>query len=205
MTAYFSTCALMSVFVLPAALAEEIEPSAASDVSLESTAGEVDIHDVIASLSRRTNKRFVVDPRVRARVTLVGLGARDVTYPLFLTILGVHGFSAHERDGVIVVAPDATDRQIASRLLPADNIRAPDGEVVTTVVAVKNISAAQLVPILRPLMPQSAHLAALIERNALIIVDRAANVRRLVAIAEALDRLPAIAIPAATSGNSKDE
>ncbi len=201
MTTFLRTCLLMSIVVSPVALAQDVEPAVSSEVSVAPTAGGLDIHDVIASVSSRTRKRFLVDPRVRASVALVGMDARDVTYPLLLTILNVHGFSAHERDGVVVVGPDASDRQIASPVVPADNIRASDAEFVTAILPVKNISAGQLVPILRPLMPQRAHLAAAVERNALIIVDGAANVRRIVAIAEALDRLPTIAIP----GDSKDE
>ncbi len=100
---------------------------------------------------------------------------------------------------MIVVGPDAYDRQTPSPLVPADNIRAADAEIVTAIVAVKNIGAALLVPVLRPLMPQQAQLSAVIGRNALIIVDRAANVRRLVAITEALDRLPATASPVVSS------
>jgi general secretion pathway protein D len=205
MTTFFRTFALMSIIFSPLTLAEDVEPATSTDVSVALNAGEIDLHDIIASFSSRTHKRFLIDPRVRASVTLVGLDARDVTYPLLLTILNVHGFSAQERDGVIVVVPDAYDRQVASPLVPADNIKASDAEVVTAILAVKNMSAAQLVPILRPLMPQQAHLAAVTDRNALIIVDRAANVRRLVAIAEALDRLPPTASPSVTSDDTKEQ
>ena len=205
MTTFFRTCVLMSIVVSPIALAQDVEPAASSDVSVAPTAGGLDIHDVIASVSSRTRKRFLIDPRVRASVALVGLDARDVTYPLLMTILNVHGFTAHERDGVVVVEPDASARQIASPLVPAENIRASDAEFVTVILPLKNISAGQLVPILRPMMPQQAHLAAAVERNALIIVDGAANVRRMVAIAEALDRLPAIAGPADIPCESNNE
>jgi general secretion pathway protein D len=205
MTALLRTCAFLSIAVVFAALAEEVEPAASSDVAIAPTADGRDIHEIIASVSSRTRKRFIVDPRVRAHVTLVGLVARDVDYPLLLTILNVHGFSAHERDGVVVVTPDAVDRQIATPVVPADKIRAADAEVVTAILPVKNISAGQLVPILRPLMPQRAHLAAAVERNALIIVDGADNVRRIVEIAETLDRLPAVVKPAAMSGDATDQ
>jgi len=205
MTTLFKACALISIFVSSLALAEDVQPTAHSDVSATPTAGELDIRGIIASISSRTHKRFLIDPRVRASVTLVGMEARDVTYPLLLTIFEVHGFSAHEQDGVIVVAPDTNERQTASALVPADNIRASDAEVVTTIVVVKNVSAVQLVPVLRPLMPQNAQLQAVFGRNALLVVDRAANVRRLVAITEALDRLPATASSPGSSGDAKGE
>jgi type II secretory pathway component GspD/PulD (secretin) len=51
---------------------------------------------------------------------------------------------------------------------------------------------AQLVPILRPMMPQYGHMAALVDRNALILVDRTANVRRLVELIRILENLPKV-------------
>jgi general secretion pathway protein D len=205
MTTILKTFALTCIFVSPLALAEDAEPAVHPGFSAAPAAEELDIRAVIASFSSRTHKKVVIDPRVRARVESVGLDASDITYPLLLTILEVHGFSAHEQDGVVVVVPDAFDRKLPSRLVPANNIRAPNAEVVTAILVFKNISAAQLVPILRPLMPQQAHLAALPDRNALIVVDRAANVRRLVTITEALDKLPAMASPPVESGNSEGE
>jgi len=205
MTAFLRAFALMCAFVSPLAIAEDVEQHSRSDESVASNKGEFDLYDIVASLSSRTNKRFIIDPRVRAIVTLVGLNARDVDYPLLLRILSVHGFSAHERDGVIEILPDALDRQTPSPLVAANKIRALDAEIVTAILQVKNISAAQLVPILRPMMPQRAHLAACVDRNALIIVDQAANVRRIVAITETLDKLPAVASPPVSSDDSKDQ
>jgi len=205
MTTIFKICALMSILLSPLALAEDADSAAHTDVSMAPTAGELDIRGIIASFSNRTHKRFLIDPRVHASVALFGMDARDITYPLLLTILEFHGFSAHEQDGVTVVAPDANERQTPSALVSADNIRASDAEVVTAIVVVKNVSATQLVPVLRPMMPQQAHLSAVTGRNALIIVDRAANVRRLVAMTEVLDRLPAIASPPDTTGDAKRE
>jgi general secretion pathway protein D len=59
---------------------------------------------------------------------------------------------------------------------------------VTQVVAVNNVSAAQLVAILRPLMPQNAHLAAYPSSNTLILADRASNVNRMVRIIKRIDQ-----------------
>jgi len=112
--------------------------------------------------------------------------------PLLLTILEVHGFAVYEQDGVIVVYPDANARHRAPFVESPNNPRALDSEMIASIVPVKNVRAVYLVPVLRPLMPQNAQLTAVVDRNALIIVDRAANVRRLIAIAQALDRLPEV-------------
>jgi general secretion pathway protein D len=61
-------------------------------------------------------------------------------------------------------------------------------------VTVKNVSSAALVPILRPLLPQSVHLAAL-PPNHLIVMDQYGNVKRITAIVKALDQPGAGAPP----------
>ncbi len=63
----------------------------------------------------------------------------------------------------------------------------PDHEIVTRILGAKNISVTQLVPILRPMIPQYGHLAALPCVNKLIMVDTYANVRRIESVIEALD------------------
>jgi type II secretory pathway component GspD/PulD (secretin) len=42
------------------------------------------------------------------------------------------------------------------------------------------------------MMPQYGHMAALVDRNALILVDRTANVRRLVELIRILENLPKV-------------
>jgi general secretion pathway protein D len=94
-------------------------------------------------------------------------------------------------DGAIMqVTPNTDARPAALPVVSPDNIKTLDDEWVTCVIPIKNITAAQLVPILRPLIPQYGHLAAMPDRNALIMVDRAANVRRIVEVIKILENLP---------------
>ena len=65
----------------------------------------------------------------------------------------MHGFVAVQSGGIIKIVPDANARQMPDNDLP-DRVSGTSDEIVTQVIAVKNVSAAQLVPILRPLMPQ---------------------------------------------------
>lgn len=191
--------ALVCILVSPLALAESGDSGADPDSSTPRKVLGTDLHSIISSVSQKTHKTFLIDPRVRANVDLVGTDARDVTYPLLMTILEVYGFVAYEQNGVIVVVPDAYERHIPGLPVSASDTRPTDSEVITTIVVVKNASANQLVPILRPLMPQAAHLAAIGDRNALVLVDRAANTRRMVAIIEALDKLPRVKPPESKS------
>ena len=67
----------------------------------------------------------------------------------------------------------------------------PDSEWVAKVIPLHSVSAAYLVPILRPLVPQQGHLAALPCVNTLTIVADFANVRRIETMLQSLDVGPA--------------
>ncbi len=78
-------------------------------------------------------------------------------------------------------------RQYAADDLP-DHVSSTSDEMVTQVLAVQNVSAAQLVPVLRPLMPQNAQLSAVTGANILILSDHASNVNRMMRIIARIDQ-----------------
>ena len=84
------------------------------------------------------------------------------------------------------VIPDANMRQYPVPLATGKESYA-EAEYVNRLIPLKSAAAAQLVPILRPLLPQVAHLVALPCKNTLLIVDTFANVKRIEQIARALD------------------
>jgi general secretion pathway protein D len=150
---------------------------------------DADLSQIIEAVSAVTGRNFIVDPRVKAQVTMLSSTPMSPAafYEAFLSILQVHGFVAVPSGDVIKIIPDANARQVPGSDLPS-RISSSSDEIVTQVVAVKNVSAAQLVPILRPLIPQYGHLAAYPASNMLIISDRASNVSRLVRIIQRIDQ-----------------
>ncbi len=150
---------------------------------------DADLGQIVEAVSEITKKNFIIDPRVRAQVTMVSNSplSADAFYEAFLAILQVHGFVAVPAGNVIKIIPDANARQVPSVDLP-ESISSSSDEIVTQVIAIKNVSAAQLVPILRPLIPQYGHLAAYPASNMLIISDRSNNVNRLVRIIRRIDQ-----------------
>ncbi len=150
---------------------------------------DADLGQIIEAVSAVTGKNFIVDPRVKAQVTMLSSTpmSPDAFYEAFLSILQVHGFVAVPSGDVIKIIPDANARQLPSIDLPS-RVSSTSDEIVTQVIAVKNVSAAQLVPILRPLIPQYGHLAAYPSSNMLIISDRASNVSRMVRIIQRIDQ-----------------
>ena len=148
---------------------------------------------LLREVGARMHKHFVVDPRVPQAIDLGGLEHQDITYPQLLSVLQVNGMVVIADDGIMQVTPNTEVRQAAVPVVSPDNIKTLDDEWVTCIVPVKNISAAQLIPILRPLVPQYGHMSALPDRNAIIIIDRTANVRRLVELIKILESLPKVA------------
>jgi len=149
---------------------------------------DADIRQVVEAVSAVTGKNFILDPRVTGRVTLLSptpLGP-DALYEAFLSILQVHGYVAVDSGDLIKIIPDATARQFPSRM-GTEGAAGPD-DMATSVVQLRNVGATQLVPILRPLIPQYGHLVAHAGSNMLIISDRAANVSRMVSIIRRIDQ-----------------
>jgi len=151
---------------------------------------DADISALISTVAAVTDKNFIVDPRVKGKVTVISSRPmnNDEVYQVFLSILKVHGFAAVPSGEVIKIVPDVNAKQDG---IPTASDKQPGrgDEMVTRVVQVDNVAAAQLVPILRPLIPQQGHLAAYPATNVLIISDRARNVDRLVKIIRRIDQV----------------
>jgi general secretion pathway protein D len=150
---------------------------------------DADIGALISTVAEVTDRNFIIDPRVKGKVTVISTRPMDSeeVYQVFLSILKVHGFAAVPSGEVIKIVPDVNAKQDG---IPTVSDRAPGqgDEMVTRVIPVENVLAAQLVPILRPLVPQQGHLAAYPSTNVLIISDRANNVERLVSIVRRIDK-----------------
>jgi general secretion pathway protein D len=151
---------------------------------------DADISALISTVAEVTNRNFIVDPRVKGKVTVISTRpmSSDEVYQVFLSILTVHGFAAVPSGEVIKIVPDVNAKQGG---IPTSSDADPGegDEMVTRVIQVDNVTAAQLVPILRPLVPQQGHLAAYPATNVLIISDRANNVERLVSIISRIDKV----------------
>jgi len=148
----------------------------------------ISMHELIGRVARKSGKRFVLDPRVGGVVALSGLDANRIDFEVLQAIFRQNGLVAITQDGLVNVFPDATARQFPTPTLTADDPKIGAEEMMTRLVRLENTCAAWLVPVLRPMMPQFAHLAAYPPSNTLIVSDRAANARRIADLAARLDK-----------------
>lgn len=150
---------------------------------------DMDINLLIDTVAEVTHKTFIVDPRVKANITVVSSKPMDSeqVYEVFLSILNVHGFSAIPSGNVIKIVPQSVAKSDNIPVI-GQNQSAHGDELVTQVIQVENVSAPLLIPLLRPLLPQQAHLVAYTANNTLIISDTANNVNRLREIVNRIDK-----------------
>jgi len=151
---------------------------------------DAEIGQVIEAVAAATGKTIIPDPRIRAQVTMLSQTPMTPAafYEAFLALLQVHQFVAVESGGIIRIIPDANARQVPNKGDLSPRIDGESDELITQVIAVENVNAAQLVPVLRPLMPQAAHMAAYPAGNILILSDRASNVARVMRIIKRIDQ-----------------
>ena len=148
---------------------------------------DADVRAFVSQIADITGYSFVIDPRVKGKVTVVSNVAmnKDAVYEMFLAVLGVHDFAAIPGKDVIKIirVNDAKQSAQNERFMK----KVPSEQIVTRVIQVNNARALELVPILRPMVAKYGHLAGVAAANALIISDHLANIQRISKIIDELD------------------
>ncbi|EMD99683.1 type II secretion system protein GspD [Pseudomonas stutzeri] len=161
-----------------------IEPSPNQQDGWTINLKDADIRAFIDQISQLSGQTFIVDPRVKGQVSVVSNATLSLSevYQLFLSVMATHGFSVLTQGDVARVVPNAEAKAEAGG--------GPTGgdQLETRVIQVQHTSAAELIPLIRPLVPQFGHLAAVSSANALIISDRSANIARIEDLVRQLDR-----------------
>ena len=164
-------------------------PAAKKPASVTLDFKDVELTDLIQTISEMTNKNFVYDDTVKGKVTIIsprGMSL-DEAYQVFLSVLSVKGFTVvpSGKMNKIVRTQEAKENTI-----PTGSDAASSGgeQIVTRLVPLRNIDAASFATsILTPLIPKSGSVVAYAPSNTLIITDSTANIERLLKIIAELD------------------
>jgi general secretion pathway protein D len=158
----------------------------------------VSVTALIRQVADEIGRDFIIDPRIRGIQVMTT--SDDIDYDKLLAILRVSGLVAIDTGEQIRIIPEQNVRTEMTRLLQEDDPSVSDHEVVTRVIRIPEIGqvtftneqgqretqpalqATFLVPVLRPMMSQSAQLAAVPNVSVLILVDRYDNVRRITSV-----------------------
>ncbi|MDQ7010201.1 MAG: type II secretion system secretin GspD, partial [Mariprofundaceae bacterium] len=178
--------ARITLLFLMAALAWHAAWAADDMVTLNFS--NADIQSVIKFVSEFSGRNFLVDRRVKGRVTVVSPApiTREAAYGVFLSILEVNGFAAVPSGEVVKIVPAAEARQ---KGLPVESGEKPGGgdALMTQVITLRHADAMQVANVFRPLVSSAGNLSAFAPANTLILTDTAANIRRIMEIVQALD------------------
>lgn len=153
---------------------------------------DADILSVINEVSLETGKNFVIDPRVTGKVTLISskpINPHEL-YQVFLSVLELLGYSAIPAGNVVKIVPNMESGEYATHLANEKNPGKGD-EVVARIIPLENVSANQLIPIVRPMLPQWSNVSTYLPGNVLILLGRAANLQRIVDVVHNIDRASA--------------
>lgn len=150
---------------------------------------DADIRAVIQTISSITGKSFVVDPQVQGKITIISTQPmdNDEAYSVFLSMLQVLNYSAIPTGDIVKIVPSAVATQDGGTFSTSANPGQGD-EVVVRVLPVENVSATQLVPILRPLIQQWGSVSSYDPSNTLIFAGSASNINRMVRIVQNMDK-----------------
>jgi general secretion pathway protein D len=139
----------------------------------------------IETVSQATGKNFIIDPQVQGKVNVISSTEIDneELYHLFLSVLRVHGYIAVEGDDFTKILPQSNLKENSSFISSTSN-----DIIVTTTIAIANVPANQLVPVLRPIISQYGLLAAYTPSNSIVVTDTQANITRLNKVIAELDK-----------------
>lgn len=175
-----ASCLAMAMFAPVGVFAEDAKPTWKINMK------EAEIRQLIEQVSDITGDSFVVDPRVKGKVTVVSnteMTEKEIL-EMFESVLRVHNFASVRTGKMVKIVPTQGAKQDN---VPVERADSSSDKIITQVIPVSFSSATELVPILRPMVPQYGHLAAVTSANALIISDHSVNVQRILDIVKRID------------------
>jgi general secretion pathway protein D len=165
-------------------------PAGTDDELVSLDFNDVELPVVVDTISRMTGFNFIYDDRVRGRVTIVSptMVTVDQAFAVFESVLKVKGFS-------LVLGPGDTYKIIPIRDVKEssidtikDNRPSPNRDrFVTRLVPLRFIDAEDITQTIKPLISKDASLVAYAPTNTIIVTDSESNIRRLLAILDAID------------------
>ena len=149
----------------------------------------VDITVFIKFISELTNKNFVVDQRVKGKVTIISPEKISIkeAYRVFESVLEVHGYTTVKTDKIIKIipAPDARSKNIETRL--KEELASPEDKIVTQLIPLKYADPDEIKRLFAPMISKSSVILSYPPTNMLIVTDVYSNITRLVRILKAID------------------
>ncbi|WP_083200301.1 type II secretion system secretin GspD [Thauera phenolivorans] len=147
-----------------------------------------EIGSVIDAIGRISGRNFVIDPRVKGNINIVTHAPvpPELSYDILLSALRLQGFAAVEGRGVTKIVPEA-DAKLHGMPVRSGAGAGGGDRLITQVFVLRHESAAQMVPVLRPLVSPNNTISAFAANNTLVVTDYAENIARIARIIGSID------------------
>lgn len=161
-----------------------------TDEEIVNLQSEMDIQDLIQTISEITGQNFILDETVKGKkITVIAPGGfkKENAMRLFETILSLNGFSVVKKDGTNIIVPK---RDIKLTSIPTEtgtSYGVSSDSFTTRLVQLKNTKADEVAAILKPLVSREGDVVVYPAMNMLIIIETVDNLNRILTIIENLD------------------
>jgi general secretion pathway protein D len=162
-------------------------PSAKRFVSIDFN--DVDIGVFIKFISELTGKNFVIDRRVKGKVTIISPSkiTVDEAFKVFESVLEVHGYTTVKAGNVIKIVPSPDARTKNIETIIGRETGDPEDKLVTQLIPLKYAEANEIKRLLTPMVSKSSVILAYPTTNTIIITDIYSNIKRLLSIINQID------------------
>lgn len=161
-----------------------------TDGEIVNLQSEMDVQDLIQTISEITGQNFILDESVKGKkITVIAPGGfkKENAMRLFETILSLNGFSVVKKNGINIVVPK---RDIKITSIPTEvgsELGESSDSFITRLVQLKNVQASEVANILKPLISREGDIVVYPATNTLIIIETVDNLNRILKIIENLD------------------
>ncbi|MBW2606246.1 MAG: type II secretion system secretin GspD [Deltaproteobacteria bacterium] len=149
----------------------------------------VDINVFIKFISELTGKNFVINNKVKGKVTVISPSKISVkeAYKVFESVLEVHGYATVKAGKVIKIIPSPEARTKNIETLLKESTASPEDKIITQIITLKYANASEIKKLFAPLISKSSVILAYSPTNMLIVTDFHSNIKRLMRILKAID------------------
>lgn len=150
---------------------------------------DVDLDQLVKFISEITGRNFILDDRVKGKVTIISPGkiSVDEAYAVFNSVLQVKGFTTVPSGPVIKILPSQEAKSSTVDTVFPGGARVKGDEFITKLMKLENVDVNNMLGIVQPLVSANGLLAAYTATNTMIIIDSASNIDRISTILKELD------------------
>lgn len=152
---------------------------------------DIELNDLIVTVSTWTGRNFILDEKVRGKVTIVSPTEipYDSLWTVFESVLRVHGYQVVSTGTKnlykVIRLPEVKSANIPTYL--GARYAAPSDSFVTRLVPLKHIKVQDVVGVLSQLKSPEGLIIPYPATNTLIVIESTLNLNRLIRILEQMD------------------